>query len=117
MITIVIFHKNLIQISEKSVRESDFQHSDDEHVICQFQKYGDTEAQAIKFWYNECSDENPGTFNPIAKADQAEYGEWSEQNNDNTVMRSIAEPTGGAYIVSFSHYYRQFQFRWLKIAL
>ena len=94
------FIKIMIQVSEKTVRESDFQHSDDEHVICQFQKYGDAEAQAIKFWYNECSDENPGSFNPIAKADQADYGEWSEQNNDNNVMRSIAEPTGGAYIVS-----------------
>ena len=91
----------MVQVSEKTVRESDFQHSDDEHVICEFQKYDDAEAQAIKFWYNECSDENPGTFNPIAKADQADYGEWSEQNNDNTVMRSIAEPTAGAYIVSF----------------
>lgn len=90
-------------VSEKTVRESDMLHSDEEHVICQFQKYGDFEAQAIKFWYNECSDENPGTFNPIAKADQADYGEWSETNNDNNVMRSIAEPTGGAYICCYDY--------------
>ena len=92
----------MIQVREKTVRESDFQHSDEEHVICKFQKYGNAEAQAIKFWYNECKNENPGTFTPITEADQADYGEWSEQNNENTVMRSIAEPHDGAYIVSFS---------------
>ena len=74
--------------------------ADAENVVCHFQKYGDAEASAIKFWYNECSDENPGTFAPIAAADQDDYGTFTKEDNENTVKRSIVEPTGGAYIVS-----------------
>ena len=97
--------------------------TDGENVVCQFQQYGDFEATAIKFWYNECSDENPGTFAPIATADQDDYGTFTEpKSTDGTVTRSINEPTGGAYIVSIKLKYnfkwwlsRKYQFESLKI--
>lgn len=90
-------------VNEMKGRQDTGAISDTENVVCQFQKYGDAEAQAIKFWYNECSDENPGSFAPIAKADQDDYGTFSSTNNDKTVMRSIAEPTGGAYICCYDY--------------
>lgn len=90
-------------VNDKNGRQGTGAISDTESVVCQFQKYGDAEAQAIKFWYNECSDENPGSFAPIAKADQDDYGTFSSTNNDKTVMRSIAEPTGGAYICCYDY--------------
>lgn len=90
-------------VNDKNGRQGTGAISDTENVVCQFQKYGDAEAQAIKFWYNECSDENPGSFAPIAKADQDDYGTFSSTNNDKTVMRSIAEPTGGAYICCYDY--------------
>jgi len=89
-------------LTDKNNREM-LPNADAENVVCHFQKYGDAEASAIKFWYNECSDENPGTFAPIAAADQDDYGTFTKEDNENTVKRSIVEPTGGAYICCYDY--------------
>jgi ATP-dependent Zn protease len=73
--------------------------SDEENVVCHFEQYGDHKASAIKFWYNECSDENPSGFQPITN--QADYGEFSEKTEHSTVKKTISEPTGGAYICCY----------------
>lgn len=90
--------KTLPIAADKTQRQA-LENSDEENVVCHFQKYGDKEASAIKFWYNECSDENPGTFAPITN--QADYGEFSEDTQAGTVKKSISEPTGGAYICCY----------------
>jgi len=75
--------------------------SNEEKVVCHFEKFGENEASAIKFWYNECSDENPGQFAAIGQSE--DYGEWSEESNANTVKKTISEPTGGAYICCYDY--------------
>jgi len=88
---------------DKTQRNGPYADPNAENFVCKFDKYGDVEASAIKFWYNECSDENPGQFAPIAKADQDDYGTFSAETNEKSVMRQIAEPTGGAYICCYDY--------------